>query len=115
MPLQTGARTTFNDTVGLKIDLSDVLPLVTTPSDTPLFSRINRKAPSTPAILHQWLEDTLPASADTLAGAIAGAGDATITVTDYTLYKKGYVIKIDSELLRVSATPTTSTVSVSRG
>ena len=111
MPLQTGARTTFNDTVGLKVDLSDMLPVVTTPSDTPLFSRLPRKAPAQPAVLHQWLEDTLPASADTL-GAMYTSGGGTITVTDFTLYKKGYVLKIESELFRVTTTPTTSTVTV---
>lgn len=111
MPLQTGARTTFNDTVGLKIDLSDMLPVIITPSDTPLFTRLPKKSPTQPAILHQWLEDTLPASSDALGGNYT-ASAGTFTATDFTLFKKGYVLKIESELWRVSATPTTTTVSI---
>jgi hypothetical protein len=112
MANQTGARTTFNDTVGLKIDLSDMLPVITTPSDTPLFTRLPKKAPVQPAILHQWLEDTLPASTDAL-GAMYTAAGGTIVVTDFTLFKKGYVLKIEAELMRVTTTPTTTTVTVS--
>lgn len=111
MALQLGTRTTFNSTVGLKIDLSDAMPLIVSPDDTPLFSRLSKKAPVVNAVKHEWLEDSLAASSDTLGGAYT-AGQNTITVTDYTVFKKGYVIKIDSELMRVAATPTSTTVSV---
>lgn len=114
MALQTGTRTSFNDTVGLKVDLSDQLPLIVSPTDVPLYTRTMSKAPSLNAVSHQWLEDTIVATSEAL-GANVLIADATITVTDFTLYKKGYVIKIESELLRVSATPTTTTVTVSRG
>lgn len=109
--VQTGTRTTFNSTVGLQIDLADTLPFVTTPSDTPLLRRLRRKEPRFRAVKHEWSQDTLTASVDALGGAYTAAG-GTITVTDYTIFKKGYVIKIDSELMRVSATPTSTTVSV---
>lgn len=62
-----------------------MLPLVVTPSDTPLFSRLPKKAPAQPAVLHQWLEDTLPASTDTSATILIG--DAVFTAGDYTLYQ----------------------------
>lgn len=52
MALQTGTRTTFVDTVGLKIDLSDIRPFVVTPDDTPLWDRISKGAPTLPAIKH---------------------------------------------------------------
>lgn len=114
MATQTGTRTTFNSTVGLKIDLSDVRPYVVTPDDTPLLDRLNKKNPSINAVLHQWQEDSLVPSTDALT-AMYSIGGGTITVTDFTVFKKGYVIRIEDELFRVSATPTTTTVTVSNG
>src|SRR3990167_7231240 len=109
MAQQTGTRTTFNDTVGLKIDLSDMRPFILTPDDTPLWDKLEKGSPTLPAVKHEWQDDTLPSSSDALNGAYTSGG-ATITVDDYTKFKAGYVLKIDSELFRVSATPTTATV-----
>lgn len=109
--VQTGTRTTFNSTVGLQIDLADTMPFVTTPDDTPLYRRLRHAEPRFRAVKHEWSQDTLTASADAL-GAMYTAAGATIVVTDFTIFKKGYVIKIDSELMRVSATPSSTTVSV---
>jgi hypothetical protein len=111
---QTGTRTTFNSTVGLKIDLSDMLPTLVTPNDTPLLDLLSKGRPTIPAVKHEWLEDSLVASTDALT-AMYTAGGGTITVTDFTVFKKGYVIRIDSELMRVSATPTANPVSVTTG
>ena len=55
MAAQTGTRTTFNSTVGLKIDLSDMRPYVITPDDTPLLDRLSKGSPSQNAVLRaQW-------------------------------------------------------------
>lgn len=113
MAAQTGTRTTFNSTVGLKIDLSDLVPFVTTPYDTPFLDSLPKGSPSQNAVLHQWQEDTLVASTDSITNNML-IGDGTFTAGDFTIYKKGYVIKAGSELMRVSATPTSSTVSVTR-
>lgn len=114
MAAQTGTRTTFNSTVGLKIDLSDMRPFVTTPDDTPFLDKLNRAGPSQKAVLHQWQEDTLVGSTDALT-AMYTSGGGTLTVTDFTIFKKGYVVRIDDELFRVSATPAANPVSVTNG
>ena len=111
MAQQTGTRTTFNDTVGLKIDLSDMRPFILTPDDTPLWDKLEKGSPTLPAVKHEWQDDTLPASSDSITAAYTAAG-GTITANDYTKYKAGYVLKIDTELFRVTTTPTTSTVTV---
>lgn len=111
MAAQTGTRTTFNSLVGLKIDLSDMLPYVVDPYDIPLFDRLSKGKPSQNAVLHQWQEDSLVPSTDSLT-AMYTSGGGSLTVNDFTIYKKGYVVRIDDELFRVSATPTANPVSV---
>jgi hypothetical protein len=111
MANQIGTRTTFNDTVGLKIDLSDMLPMLLTPHDTPMWDRFKPVSPTQNAVKHEWLEDTLPGSTDQLNGMYT-MGGGTIVVDDYTKFKKGYVIKIESELMRVTATPSSATITV---
>ena len=62
----------------------------------------------------EWFEDQLLPDFDVLAGTLA-AGDATMTVTNYKYYRKGDLVRInDNEIVRVSATPTTTAVSISR-
>ncbi|HET7713842.1 MAG TPA: DUF5309 family protein [Patescibacteria group bacterium] len=113
--MQIGARSTFNDTVSPRIDLSDMLPLITTPADVPLWTRLSHKRPTVNAVKHEWLVDTLPASADQLnePGNVL-AGDGTIDVDDGTKFKAGYVIKVDSELMRVTSVAV-NVLTVSRG
>lgn len=111
MAQQTGTRTTFNDTVGLRIDLSDMRPMWLTPDDTPLWDKLSKGSPTFNAVKHEWQDDELPSSTDALNGAYTSGG-ATITVDDYTKFKAGYVLKIDSELFRVPTTPTSATFNV---
>jgi hypothetical protein len=114
MATQTGTRTSFNDLVGLKLDLSDMVPLVTSPTDTPFLDLISTIPPTQNAAKHEWLEDTIVDAKDALGGNYTTT-QTSITATDFTIYKKGMVLRIDNELFRVSATPTTTTVNVSFG
>lgn len=113
MATQTGTRTTFNDLIGLKLDLGDMVPLVTNPTDTPFLDLIKTAPPVQRAAKHEWLEDTIVDAKDTLAAMFTNPA-SVITVTDFTLYKKGMVLRIDNELFRVAATPTSSAVTVTQ-
>jgi hypothetical protein len=63
----------------------------------------------------EWFEDQLLPDFDVLAGALA-AGDATMTVTNYKFYRKGDLVRVnDNEVVRVSATPSSATVTITRG
>ena len=70
----------------------------------------------------EWFEDQLLPDFDVLAGGAGGVGvalavgDATMTVTNYAYYRYGDLVRInDNEIVRVTATPTTTTVSIKRG
>src|SRR6266511_2058266 len=104
---QTGQRSTFNNTVGLKLDLSDMLPLITDAFDVPLFVRLAKKAPTLAAVKHEWQEEPLMANSDALASNMTDTTTASFVATDFTKFKKGYVVQIESEQLRVIATPST--------
>lgn len=113
--LQTGQRSTFNDTIGLKLDISDMVPVLVDPQDVPLTRTLNSKAPTVNAVKHEWLEETLVPSRDTLGAAIGDSTGTTFTATQPSFYKKGYVIQVDSEQMRISATPAANPVTFSRG
>src|SRR5258706_16126209 len=70
-----GARTTFNDTVGLMQDISNDIPILVDPFDVPLYLRLNSKPPSVQAYKHEWQEEGLEASVVQLNDTI----DATET------------------------------------
>lgn len=113
MAAQTGQRSTFNDTVGLRLDLENILPILVDPYDVPLYTRFASKAPANAAVKHEWLEEPLLANKSTTSANVL-AGDGTIVVADGSQFKAGYVIQIDSEQMRVTSVAT-NTLTVSRG
>jgi hypothetical protein len=100
--LQTGTRTTFNSTVGLKIDLSDAAPFIVDPDDVPLSTRIKKKGPTVNMVKHEWLEDSLIPTTDTFS-TVADATTTSITATNGDRFKAGYVVQLESEQVRVSS------------
>src|SRR5687767_10720155 len=103
MPLQTGTRTTFNSTVGLKIDLSDAAPFIVDPDDVPLSTRIKKKGPTINAVKHEWQEDSLIPTTDLLNGAIGDTTSTNFTVDNGDRFKPGYVLSIEGEQVRVNS------------
>lgn len=62
----------------------------------------------------EWFEDQLLPDFDVLAAALT-AGAATMTVTNFAYFRKGDIVRInDYEQVYVSATPTTTSVSITR-
>jgi hypothetical protein len=63
----------------------------------------------------EWFEDQLLPDFDILASNLA-AGDATMTVTNFKYFRAGDLVRVnDNEVVRVSATPTTTSVAITRG
>ncbi len=62
----------------------------------------------------EWLEDELTPQFDALGAALTA--DATsMTVVDYTKFVKGMLVRVDKqEIVRVKATPTSTTVTITR-
>ena len=62
----------------------------------------------------EWLEDELTPQFDTLGAALTNVA-TSMTVSDYTKFVKGMLVRVDrQEIVRVTATPTTSTVAITR-
>src|SRR3990167_3305649 len=77
-------------------------------------SRLDLTTPIVTGRKYEWHEDTLPALATTLNGAI-DATQTTLTLTDSAIYHVGHVLEIESEYVNVTAVDTTAeTVTVAR-
>lgn len=92
------------------------------PTEVPLLQRLgldnNSLQLDTPVVSgrkYEWHEDTLPADASALNGAI-DASQTSVVVDDASLFQVGDVIEIESEYVNVTAVDTTAnTLTVSRG
>lgn len=62
----------------------------------------------------EWLEDSLPAQFAVLSSALTAAATSMV-VTNYSYFAKNMLVQINKkEIVRVTATPTTTTVAISR-
>jgi hypothetical protein len=62
----------------------------------------------------EMIEDELPAMFDVLGGDLT-SGASTMTVTNYAYFVKNMLVRVNkAEIVRVTATPTTTSVSISR-
>ena len=62
----------------------------------------------------EWFEDALPAQFDVLSANLL-VGDAVMEVTNFAYFAKGMLVQINrKEIVRVTATPTTTTVAIAR-
>jgi len=85
----------------------DAGPLVT------LLMRLKKQECTNPVF--EWYEDELLPRFDTLGGNL-GTSDTTMTVSNYKYFRDGDVVVIaDDEIVMVTATPTSSSVSIKRG
>jgi hypothetical protein len=85
----------------------DAAPLTT------LLMRLKSKVATAPKF--EWYEDDLLPRFDTLASGL-GANDTSMSVTNYQYFRKGDIVRINkNEIVLVTATPTTSSVSIKRG
>ena len=113
-------RYSFTDTANVAIDMSDTLGMIS-PSDVPLLQLIGKDSLKTPCVAtkHEWLEDALRP----LDSAAADSGDVNNTTDPLTFnvtaghgvyFRAGDIIKVESELMRVTAVATDD-ITVARG
>jgi hypothetical protein len=109
--------TTYSDTTPHRRVITDLISLID-PSDAPMIDAMGGLDGASSKFrfvngngkVVEWLEDTLPAIADTL-GASCSADCTSIQVSDGDLYEVGHIIMIQDEYLWVSA-KTTNTIAV---
>jgi hypothetical protein len=105
---------TYTDTTAQKRVITDVVSLID-PSDAPAVERfggldgasgkfrfVNGNGTSV-----EWLEDTLLSLSDSLTASVTGS-NTLLGITDATIFEKGQLIQIDSEIMWVSAVDTTN-------
>jgi len=120
MALFDQPKTSYSDTTNAKRIIADVIKLID-PVATPLIvalggfnaarSKFDIRDNGTKV---EWLEDSYaPLSDAANQGTTITTNTTTLTVTDASIFQDGHVIKIDSELMVVSAVDTTgNTLSV---
>lgn len=95
----------------------DVTPLLSQlePDEGPLvtiLSRLKKRASDDPKI--EWFEDELLPRFDVLAASLTAAA-TTMTVTNYKYFRKGDMVRVSNkEYVRVTTTPTSTSVSIKR-
>jgi hypothetical protein len=105
---------TYNaNLIGVKQSVVDEI-LLLNPHQTPLISLLGFGQPVTQTT-HQWYEDEMYAT-ETAVNDSDGltSGDTSLVVDDGSIFRAGDVIKIGSELLKVTAV-STNTLTVTRG
>ena len=116
IPVVQGARSsqTLQTETRRVRDVEDMLQQLE-PNDGPLttlLSRLQAETATDPKV--EWFEDQLLPDFDVLASALTAAATSMV-VTNYKYFRAGDVVKInDNEVVRVSATPSTTTVSITR-
>lgn len=114
--VQQGARAVSTLTTETRRvrDVEDMLAQLE-PDEGPLTTLLSRlQSEEATDVKLEWFEDQLLPDFDVLAGALAAA-DVTMTVTNYKYFRKGDLVRInDAEVVRVSATPTTTAVAITR-
>lgn len=112
MATQLGRRTTYDSTVGVKLDVEDAIYMIS-PFEVPF---LGTYGPSRGSVLGrdtttqtkvEWLEDELVPGSDTLNGAVT-TGDTFITVDNQGYFKTNDLVRVDDEYMRVSGYGTTA-------
>lgn len=118
----TSPLTTYSDTSPHKRVITDFLSLID-PSDAPLVNALGGldgasskfRFVNAPGKVVEWLEDTLIPIASTLnQDATLTSTIASIYVADGTIFQEGQIVKVNTELMWVSAV-STNTLTVTRG
>lgn len=112
MAVQVGSRTTYDSTVGVRLDIEDAIYMIN-PFDVPFLGTYGMDRGSilgsddTTSTKVEWLEDELVPGSDALA-ATAITADTVITVDNQSYFKTNDLLRIDDEYLRVTGYGTTA-------
>jgi hypothetical protein len=112
MAVQTGRRGTYDSTVGTRLDIEDLVHLIS-PFDVPFQGTYGKERGSvigtdtTDVTKVEWINDELVPGSDALATtAVTAATDITVANREY--FKANDLIRIDDEFLRVTGNGTTA-------
>jgi len=110
--VQVGRRSTYDSTVGTRLDIEDLIYMIS-PFDVPFLGSYGMDRGSvigsenTDVTKVEWLEDELVPGSDAL-GTTAITAEVYITVANQTYFKTNDLIRIDDEYLRITGYGTTA-------
>lgn len=112
MAVQVGRRATYDSTVGTRLDIEDLVYMIS-PFDVPFLGSYGQDRGSvlgsenTEVTKVEWIEDELVPGSDVLTDTLVTAA-TYMTVANRTYFKTNDLIRIDDEYLRVTQFGTTS-------
>jgi hypothetical protein len=104
---------TYDNFEGIGEDVSDLVAFLA-PFETPLLEVLGSSDQPATNVKHEWLEDTLNATADALA-ADALSTDTTLDVDHAAYFRVGDLIQVNQEVMMVNSLVDADTISVTRG
>jgi hypothetical protein len=108
-----GAKTYFSDSNDHILDLKNGLDFLDAGNSAiALLKRIGTNGFTTKSVKHEWTETALATREETITQLI---GDVTWTVADAYVYQVNELIKCESEIVRVTAIASATTLTVTRG
>jgi len=113
MAFISGNRTSFSDTDGHILDLSQGLKYLSPRNDgVELLRRIGMNGFTAKSTKHEWREVSLAARSETVT--LADGSGTTLTVADAYIYQVNDLVKVESEIMRVTAIASATTLTVTR-
>lgn len=113
MAFQAGNRTTYVATDDHKLDLRDGLSFLKNKGDgIALLKRIGMNGFTAKAEKHEWVEVALAGRKETVT--LADGSGTTLTVADAYIYQVNDIIRIEAELVRVTALASATTLTITR-
>jgi hypothetical protein len=118
MTVAVGKRYSDTDTYNIGIDMSSTLSMLDA-SEAPLLTMVGKTSIPVTAVKHEWLEDELRPLDGTLDGSeldntTAGVTAMVVATGQWKYLRTGDILQIGAEKLVVTATPTTTTVAITR-
>lgn len=109
-----GVKTTFSDAADHILDLKDGLDFLNPRMDgIGLLKRLGTSKMTAKAIKHEWVETILASRRDTVT--IADGTTTTVTVPKARQYQINNLVRCENEVMRVTAIPSATTLTVTRG
>lgn len=114
MAFVSGAKTYFSDSADHILDLKDGLDFLDAGNSAiALLKRLGTNGFTAKSVKHEWTETQLAVRSETVT--LADGSGTTLTVADAYQYQVNELIKIESEVVRVTAIASSTTLTIVRG
>lgn len=114
MAFVPGAKTYFSDSADHILDLKDGLDFLDAGNSAiALLKRLGTNGFTAKSVKHEWTETALAVRSETIT--LADGSGTTLTVADAYQYQVNELLKVESEVVRVTAIASATTLTIVRG